>query len=434
MIYMRYRIIALTAGLVLAVFGLSAQSFDQFIAMMDSLSMEPPQIESEFHKKYKVRNLDYGMTIGIERTPGGRIWNCFVAGGDNEDAYFVLNWSDDDGKTWTDSKFVIDPHDPSLPFARRVIVGQLWTDPQGRLWLFYDQSMTYYYGSSTNWYSICENPDADEPVWSEPTYLGIGCSLNKPTVMSTGEWVLPVSIWSRKTMAYTTLKNVLSDEEFRASKSDLDPMRGAHVYVSTDQGKTWEDRGMTVFPEPTFDEHQFVELEDGRWWMTARVGIGTNKSGIMQSFSSDRGYTWTEPEMYQPHISSRHFVRRLASGNLVLVRHGRYDECTPTRTNLTAFISDDEGKTWKGGLLLDDTFDISYPTGFQAPDGYIYVSYDLQRTKRGEIYMVKFTEEDVLAGKIVSKDGYLKNLIFKPGKVEKSKANKAARKAAKAKK
>ena len=136
MIYMRYRIIALTAGLVLAVFGLSAQSFDQFIAMMDSLSMEPPQIESEFHKKYKVRNLDYGMTIGIERTPGGRIWNCFVAGGDNEDAYFVLNWSDDDGKTWTDSKFVIDPHDPSLPFARRVIVGQLWTDPQGRLWLF----------------------------------------------------------------------------------------------------------------------------------------------------------------------------------------------------------------------------------------------------------------------------------------------------------
>lgn len=434
MIYMRYRIIALTAGLVLAVFGLSAQSFDQFIAMMDSLSMEPPQIESEFHKKYKVRNLDYGMTIGIERTPGGRIWNCFVAGGDNEDAYFVLNWSDDDGKTWTDSKFVIDPHDPSLPFARRVIVGQLWTDPQGRLWLFYDQSMTYYYGSSTNWYSICENPDADEPVWSEPTYLGIGCSLNKPTMMSTGEWVLPVSIWSRKTMAYTTLKNVLSDEEFRASKSDLDPMRGAHVYVSTDQGKTWEDRGMTVFPEPTFDEHQFVELEDGRWWMTARVGIGTNKSGIMQSFSSDRGYTWTEPEMYQPHISSRHFVRRLASGNLVLVRHGRYDECTPTRTNLTAFISDDEGKTWKGGLLLDDTFDISYPTGFQAPDGYIYVSYDLQRTRRGEIYMVKFTEEDVLAGKIVSKDGYLKNLIFKPGKVEKSKANKAARKAAKAKK
>ena len=149
----------------------------------------------------------------------------------------------------------------------------------------------------------------------------------------------------------------------------------------------------------------------------------------MQSFSSDRGHTWSEPEFYQPHISSRHFIRRLASGNLVLVRHGNFDECTSTRTNLTAFISDDEGKTWKGGLLLDDTYDISYPTGFQAPDGYIYVSYDMQRTRRGEIYMVKFTEEDVLSGRIVSDKGYLKNLIFKPGKVHRSKANKAARKA-----
>lgn len=426
---MIYRIMTFMSVIILTASGLMAQSFEQYIAIMDSLAMEPPQIQTEFNRKYKTRNLDYGMTIGIEQTPGGRIWNCFVGGGDNEVAYFVLNWSDDGGKTWTDSKYVIDPHDDSLPFARRTIVGQLWTDPLGRLWLFYDQSVTYYYGSSTNWYSICENPDADKPVWSEPVYLGEGCTLNKPTVMTTGEWVLPVSIWSRKTMAYSTLKQVWTDEQFRSSKSELDPFRGAHAYVSVDQGKIWEDRGMIVFPEPTFDEHQFIELADGRWWMTARVGIGTNKSGIMQSFSSDRGHTWSEPEFYQPHISSRHFIRRLASGNLVLVRHGNFDECTSTRTNLTAFISDDEGKTWKGGLLLDDTYDISYPTGFQAPDGYIYVSYDMQRTRRGEIYMVKFTEEDVLSGRIVSDEGYLKNLIFKPGKVHRSKANKAARKA-----
>ena len=419
------------SAIVISAFAISlnAQSLETFVHELDSLSMESPRIMSSFRAKYKIRNLDYGMTIGIEQTPGGRIWNCFVAGGDNEDAYFVLNWSDDGGQTWTDSKYVIDMHDDSLPFARRTIVGQLWTDPLGRLWLFYDQSMTYYYGSSTNWYSICENPDAPEPVWSEPTYLGIGCSLNKPTVMSTGEWVLPVSIWSRKTMAYSTLKHHISDEEFQMIKSDLDPVRGAHAYVSTDQGKTWEDRGVAVFPEPTFDEHVFVELNDGRWWMTARVGIGTNKSGIMQSFSSDKGYTWSEPEMFQPHISSRHFIRRLSNGNLIMVRHGHFDECTMTRTNLTAFISDDDGKTWKGGLLLDDTYDVSYPTGFQDSEGYVHISYDLQRTRRGEIYLAKFTEEDILAGKIVSSGGFLKHLIYKPGKVEKSKANIAVRKA-----
>ena len=76
----------------------------------------------------------------------------------------------DGGYTWTDSKFVIDPHSESLPCARRTIVGQLWTDPLGRLWFFYDQSMTYYYGSATNWYSICENPDSDNPATDEEVF------------------------------------------------------------------------------------------------------------------------------------------------------------------------------------------------------------------------------------------------------------------------
>ena len=94
--------------MLLAASALSAQTFEEYISMMDSLAMEPPQIQTEFNRKYKVRNLDYGMTIGVEQTPGGRIWNCFVGGGDNEAAYFVLNWSDDGGQTWTDSKYVID--------------------------------------------------------------------------------------------------------------------------------------------------------------------------------------------------------------------------------------------------------------------------------------------------------------------------------------
>lgn len=414
---MKYRITVLAFSLFSAVSVLTAQGQEKVLELMDSLSMVAPQIRHDFDEKYRIDNLDYGMTIGIEQTPGGRIWNCFVGGGDNEDAYFVLNWSDDGGCSWTDTRFVIDPHDDSLPFARRTIVGQLWTDPLGRLWLFYDQSVTYYYGSSTNWCVICENPDDEVPVWSEPRFLGIGCSLNKPTVMSTGEWVLPVSIWDRSTMAYSTLKDFWTDEEFHSSKSCLDPIRGAHVYVSVDQGNTWEDRSLVKFPFPTFDEHVFVELEDGRWWMTARVGIGTDNSGIMQSFSSDRGYTWTEPEMFQPHISSRHFIRRLASGRLVMVRHGRYDECTSTRTDLMAFISDDDGKTWKGGLLLDDSYDVSYPTGFQDSEGYIHISYDLQRAKRGEIYLAKFTEDDVLNGMISSKHGCLRYLIVKPGKI-----------------
>ncbi|MCG4736526.1 glycoside hydrolase [Bacteroides intestinalis] len=162
--------------------------------------MIPPLVNTNPGKKYNAKNLDYGMTIGIERTPGGRIWACWVGGGDNANAFFVLAWSDDEGKKWTKTKVVIDPHDESLPLKRRTIVGQLWTDPLGRLWLFFDQAMTYYDGRSGNWYTLCENPDFENPVWSEPVYLGIGCTLQKPTVMSSGEWVLPVSIWPRSRM------------------------------------------------------------------------------------------------------------------------------------------------------------------------------------------------------------------------------------------
>jgi len=36
------------------------------------------------------------MTIGIERTPGGRLWACWVAGGDSPKAFFVLANSDNE--------------------------------------------------------------------------------------------------------------------------------------------------------------------------------------------------------------------------------------------------------------------------------------------------------------------------------------------------
>lgn len=71
------------------------------------------------------------------------------------------------------------------------------------------------------------------------------------------------------------------------------------------------------YPSPSFDEHLTIEKKDGSWWMTARTGVG-----IWQSYSTDKGFTWTEPEKYQEHVNSRHFILRLKSGNLLLVRHG----------------------------------------------------------------------------------------------------------------
>ena len=61
--------------------------------------------------------------------------------------------------------------------------------------------------------------------------------------------------------------------------------------------------------------------------------------------------------------------------------------------------------------MLDERNGISYPDGFQAPDGTIYISYDRNRATDGEILLARFTEEDVLAGRLVGPKSKLKMLI-----------------------
>jgi hypothetical protein len=312
--------------------------------------------------------------------------------------------SDDNGETWSKPRFVINSHIPDFPVFTSVIVGNFWTDPLGRLWFFFDQTINHYDGRQGLWASICENPDADKPEWSTPVRLWHGAVLNKPTVMSNGEWWLPVEF-----PAFKPLPPMVGIHD------SLDPLRGANVLVTTDQGRTWEVRGRVRFPTPTWDEQMLVELNDGRVWMVAR--IGDRENGVMQSFSSDGGRTWTEPD--RPtfvHPPARFHIRRLASGRILLIKHGETIGAHQGRTRLTAWLSEDEGKTWKGGLMLDERGSISYPDAVQQPDGAIIATYDRARGTLGEIYMARFREEDVLAGKSVSADTRLQHLIVQTPK------------------
>ena len=84
-----------------------------------------------------------------------------------------------------------------------------------------------------------------------------------------------------------------------------------------------------------------------------------------------------------------------------------------TRNNLMAMLSEDDGKTWHGGLMLDSRDQVSYPDGTQAEDGRIYIIYDWQRYKAREVLMSVFTEEDVLAGRPVSGKARFEILVNK---------------------
>ena len=372
------------------------------------LALIPPVMNTDPLPQYDYDKLDYGMTIGIERTPKGRLWACWVAGGDSPKAFFVLATSDDDGETWSKPRLVVDSHSPRLPRDRSILVGNLWTDPLGRLWLIFDQSMEMFDGRGGVWASICENPDAEEPAWSPPRRIWHGVTLNKPTVLSTGEWMLPISL-DQRLGTHPSERGMFGP--FQGLFPELDPLRGANVFVSTDKGATWQRRGGVAFPNPDWHEHMIVERRDTSLWMLARTA-----KGIMQSTSADGGRTWSEPTeppgIRQP--NARFHVRRLASGRLLLVKHGDRIDAHEGRVQLSAWLSDDDGATWQGGLVLDERAGISYPDGLQAPDGTISISYDRNRATDGEILLARFTEADVLAKRLVGPKSKLKMLISRP--------------------
>ena len=150
----------------------------------------------------------------------------------------------------------------------------------------------------------------------------------KPTVLADGTWLFPVAHWGEAP--------------------------SASVYASVDGGRTFEERGGVTLPQERrlFDEHQIVELCDG----TLRAYIRTKGDidCLWEAESPDGGRTWGEPRPSAlPHVSSRVFVRRLASGKLLLVKNGAPGDRPTERRDMTAYLSDDDGKTWPHALVLD---------------------------------------------------------------------------------
>ena len=359
------------------------------------LALVPAPINTQPGPEYSDAARDYAMVIGLDRTPGGRLWAAWVAGGDSEEGYFVAATSDDNGETWSAPRLVIDPPNLSPEILQRTLVGTFWTDPTGRLWLFYDQSLGYFDGRAGVWAITCDNPDADTPVWSAPRRIWHGATLNKPLVLNNGEWLLPVSLWTRDWIRPHLKKG--PGPPFENNYRDLDPLRMAHVFVSSDQGATWTLRGSAAADERRFDEHMMVELRDGRLWMLLRTYYG-----LAESYSADQGRTWSDPVPSRfAHVArgARVHLRRLQSGRLLFVKHGELEEQTATRSHLMAFLSDDDGATWSRGLLLDERTGISYPDGFEASDGTICIIYDRNRATDSEILMARFREADIQAGR-----------------------------------
>ena len=343
----------------------------------DPVAGRPPVLNLAPGPEYADQTRMFQGIPGIERAAGGRLWATWYGGGVTEDRHncVLLDTSGDDGRTWKRA-LVIDP-DRDGPV--RAFDPCLWHDPQGRLWLFWAQRGR---GRAELMAINTAKPDDRNPTWSKPRWICDGIMMNKPTVSADGRWLLPVAIWGIE--------------------------GSARVVESTDRGATWRLLGAANVPKKDrqCDEPMIVQRTDGSLWMLVRT-----RYGIGQSVSRDGGKSWSEVATTSlVHTAARFFVRRLQGGRLLLVKHAP-PHGARARSHLTAYLSDDEGKTWRGGLLLDERRGVSYPDGVESPEGLIYVIYDFDRQGSKEILMSVFTEEDVLKGKITSAQGRLRVLV-----------------------
>jgi len=343
-------------------------------------------------KKYNSEHRVWQGIPGIEVTKKGIIFITFYSGGTKEETgnYAVLIKSDD-GMNFGD------PIAVACRENHRCYDPCLWIDPLGRLWFIWACSP-----SNAVYAVICSDPDADTLEWSEEIRIGNDVMMNKPTILSTGEWLFPIAVWKEGIKAGNVNDSTDSD-------------RKAFAYRTADQGKSFEKLGGCDIEHRAFDEHMILELNDHlAMYIRTEYGIGV-------SYSYDKGETWTEgTDSGLGGPCSRFFIRRLKSGRILLINHYNYTG----RSHLTALLSEDECKTWKYSLLLDERSNVSYPDAIECNDGYIYITYDRERggflNSLDEVYdcareilIAKITEDDIISGKLITEGSKLKIIASK---------------------
>ena len=308
-------------------------------------------------------------------SPKGRYWAVWYAGptaGEDHHNYLVLTSSTDGGRTWTE-KWILD-----LDFEgpRRAFDSELWISPDGKLrWTWTDRCGPVQADAAFDqlWMATLDPETGD--VVEAPRQIAKGVMMNKPTVLKNGTWIFPVSQWGAK--------------------------ESAGCWASTDSGRTFAKRGGVTLPQANrqFDEHTILERRDGTLVCYIRGQNGSHNA-LWEAESRDGGFTWGAPRLSKPgNLSSRTFVTKLRDGRWLMVKHGGFGKVYAKRQNLTALISEDEGRTWWGGLLLDGRTECSYPDGQQLPDGSVVVVSDFSRVKTREISFVRFSPDDVIAGR-----------------------------------
>ena len=357
----------------------------------------------------------------VEISEGGRLWATWF--GSNvqaerapyhKDQFSVISTSADGGKTWKEV-FVFDP---SELLGGSASDPMLWKDPKGNIRFIGLRNIDFQGKdefATSAWEFTMVDPENEHTAWTAPRLLGNkNLSVMKPLIFPDGT--------TMRSMDDFKLVGSPDKVRIRFLKEDVE---GKPIFVSA----------LPVDNDAGFAEQMPIIRKDGSLFTFYRA-----KKGQKFAESFDGGKTWNLGGYYpmQFSINTKCILKTLPSGRVLLVandvqmneengrrmyfytdENGKQRELKKhktARTRMTAYLSDDDGKTFPHRMLLCDDGQISYPSATLSKDGSIYIVYDQGRGVIGQhaIFLSKVTEEDILAGKLVHGESFLNNIVSRP--------------------
>jgi endonuclease/exonuclease/phosphatase family metal-dependent hydrolase len=165
-------------------------------------------------------------------------------------------------------------------------------------------------------------------------------------VASQGSWILPVAF-----------------------------QKGVFTLVSSDNGHSWtRSKTFLRVPDKVSGDNNPVLTADGKVLSIYMRTTGTTHCYRAQSF--DNGQTWNAPVAYMPNPDRDICFERLPDGRLLMVKCSRMDHNVHVASQrLNAYLSDDDGQTWYGGLVAAGRRKATDPKTVLGKDGQIYIYY-----------------------------------------------------------
>lgn len=317
--------------------------------------------------------------------------------------------------TWSEPYLMADSQD--LPDCNPV----LFIDPRGTLWLFWIAVQNNQWGGSLlKFRTAAEYTKDGPPKWDwqdvihcrpknlEPKFLDVVAKAETLfAAMLAGNENMKKEVESAKAAAkdklsqrlgwMTRLHPIMIGENRMMLGLYSDVFNCGLAAFTSDWGKSWE------FSEPILDvnvgniQPSFVKKRDGT--IVAMMRDNGMPKRIRIADSADSGMTWSAVRASDiPNPGSSLENIPLKNGNWVLV----CNDLPQGRHVLTAYLSDDEGATWKWKHTIESAEpgqgSFAYPSVIQSRDGSIHLTYSWNIQERKTIRHCTMSEEWIKKG------------------------------------